>query len=85
MNEINKRFRLPKEEQKFREAIIRIESCNVVSRKIYEDLEGPEIEEMYACPCGNITLKQKSVITNIENPENGSVEIVHLESNGCVL
>lgn len=85
MNKINKIFHLPKEEQKFKEAIRPIEACEIISRTASEDIEGPEIEEVYACPCGNIILKQKSIIANIDNPENGSVEIVHLESDGCVL
>jgi len=85
MNEINKRFHLPKEERKFKEAIKPIERCNIISSRASEDTEGPKIEETYSCPCGDIILRQKSVITNVDNPENGSIEIIHLESNGCVL
>jgi hypothetical protein len=85
MNKINKRFHLPKEERKFKETIRSIERCNIINSRASEDTEGPNIEEVYECPCGNIILRQKSIITNIDNPENGSVEIVHLESDGCVL
>ena len=85
MYEINKRFILPKEEQEFKDTMKRVESCNVVNRKTSEGLEGPEIEEIHECPCGDITLKQKSIITNVDSPENGNIEIVHMESNGCVL
>lgn len=85
MYEINKRFNLPKEEQKFKDTIKRIESCDITSRKMSEHLEGPEIEETYMCPCGDIILRQKSVITNVDNPENGHIETVHMKSDGCVL
>jgi hypothetical protein len=85
MNEINKRFHLPKEERKFKDTIKTIKGCNIKSSKISEHVEGPEIEEIYTCSCGDITLRQKSIIANIDNPEKDSVEVVHLESNGCVL
>jgi hypothetical protein len=85
MNQVDKRFRLPKEEHKFEDTIKPIKGCNIISSRASEDVEGPEIEEVYVCPCGDITLRQKSIITNIDNPEKSSIEIVHLESNGCVL
>lgn len=85
MTEINKRFHLPKEEHKFKEAIKPIEGCKIISNRTFEDVDGPKIEEVYECPCGNIKLIQKSIITNIDNPEKGSVEVIHMESSGCVL
>lgn len=85
MTEINSRFHLPKEEQGFKDAMKRVEGCDLIASRTSEDMEGPKIEETYTCPCGNIELIHKSIIINIDNPENGSVEIVHLRSNGCVL
>lgn len=85
MNETNKRFHLPKEEHKFKEAIRRIKGCDIISSRASEDVEGPEIEEVYRCSCGDITLRQKSIIANIDNPEKDSIEIVHMKSNGCEL
>lgn len=85
MNKINKIFHLPKEEHKFEEATRPIKGCEIVNSTASEDKEGPKIEEIYTCPCGDIILRQKSIITDIDNPENGSIEIVHLESDGCVL
>jgi hypothetical protein len=85
MNEINKIFHLPKEEHKFRDAISFIEKCDIISSSVSEDVEGPKIEEVYRCSCGDITLIQKSIITNVGNSENSSVEIIHIKSNGCVL
>lgn len=85
MNTINKTFHLPKEDREFKKTIKSIERCNIVSSRASEDIEGPKIEEAYECPCGDITLRQKSIIADIDNPENGSIEIVHLESDGCVL
>jgi hypothetical protein len=85
MNKTSNIFHLPKEEHKFKEAIRPIEECKLISSRSSEDIEGPKIEEVYECSCGNIKLTQKSIITNADNPENGSIEIVHLESDGCVL
>lgn len=81
----NKRFSLPKEEQKFKNAMKPIEGCNIISSKISEGNEGPEVKEVYRCPCGDITLVQKSIITNIDNPERGSIERIYMKSERCAL
>jgi hypothetical protein len=85
MNKINKIFHLPKEENKFKEATRSIEECDIINSIMFEDKEGPKIEEIYTCSCGDIILRQKSIIADVDNPENGSIEIVQLESDGCVL
>lgn len=85
MSNINKRFFLPNDLKEFKNIMKHIEKCNLLDNKTYEDVQGPEIEEIYECHCGNIMLKQKSFITNIDHPERGSIEIVHMESKGCAL
>ena len=83
--DIKMRFSLPKEEDKFKNAMRRVEGCDIISSDISGDTEGPEIEEIYECPCGDIVLRQKSVISDVDNPEKGSVEIIYMKSIGCVL
>jgi predicted SprT family Zn-dependent metalloprotease len=85
MSNINKTFSLPNDQQSFKKIMRHIEKCDVLHSRTSENVQGPEIEEIYECPCGNIILKQKSIITNIDHPERGSIEIVHMESKGCVL
>lgn len=84
---INKIFYLPKDQNRLKDAMASIEQCNIVNNKIIEGTKGPEIEEVYNCPCGIITLKQKSIITDINHPERGSIEIIDVQSksDGCVL
>ena len=84
---INKIFYLPKDQKKLKDVMTSIARCNVANSKIFEGTKGPEIEEIYNCPCGNITLKQKSIITDINHPERGSIEIIDMQSksDGCVL
>ena len=84
-NEIKMRFSLPKEENKFKDIMKHIEGCNIISSEMSGDTEGPEIEEIYECPCGNIVLKQKSVIADVNNPTKGSVEAIHMKSTECTL
>jgi len=85
MSYINKKFSLPKDQQEFKNVMKHINECDILSSNIYEDLQGPEIEEVYRCQCGNILLKQKSIITNIDSPEKDSIEMVHMESKECAL
>ena len=85
MPTINKKFSLPNEQQEFNNLMKKIENCEILDSKISENSQGPEIEETYRCPCGNIKLKQNSIITNIENPEKGNIEIINMESKGCDL
>ena len=85
MTSFNQRFSLPKEEHKLKEAMKPIEGCDIISSKTSEGKEGPEIEEVYKCPCGDIILRQKSIITNIDNPERGSIEMIHMKSERCAL
>lgn len=81
----NHTFSLPKEEQKFRDEMRHIEGCDITSSRISEGKEGPEIEEIYKCPCGDIVLRQKSIIKNIDNPEKGNIEMIHMRSERCSL
>ncbi len=81
----NHTFSLPKEERKFKEAMKHIEGCDITNSKISEGKEGPEIEEIYKCSCGDILLRQKSVITDINNPEKGSIEMIQMRSERCSL
>lgn len=85
--EIKKIFYLPKDYNKLKDVMTSIQRCNIASSKIFEDTQGPEIEEVYNCPCGNITLKQKSIITDVNHPERGNIEIIDMQSksDGCVL
>ena len=85
MNRIKKTFHLPKDNDRFKDTMIFVERCEILSSKAFEDIKGPEIEEVYKCPCGEIKLKQKSIVEDIENPEKGGIEIIHMESKGCVL
>lgn len=85
MSNIKKRFSLPNDQKEFKNIMRHIENCNLLSSEISENAQGPEIKEIYECPCGNIMLKQKSIITNIDHPERGSIEIIHMESKGCAL
>ncbi len=85
MSNIKKIFSLPKENNNFKDVMTKIEHCHIESSKIFEGTKGPEIEEIYNCPCGDITLRQKSIITNIDHPERGSIEIIDMRSDRCVL
>ena len=85
MNNIKRIFSIPKDFDKFKSTMKSIEGCEIIDSRAFENIEGPEIEEIYKCPCGNIDLKQKSIIGDIDNPEKGSIEIIHMESKGCVL
>ena len=85
MTNSNYTFSLPKEERKFKEAMRPIEGCDITGSKISEGKEGPEIEEIYRCPCGDILLRQKSIIENIDNPEKGSIEMINMRSERCSL
>lgn len=78
-------FSLPKEEHKFKEAMRRIEGCDITNSKISEGKEGPEVEEVYRCPCGDVVLRQKSIITDINNPRRGSIEMIQIRSEECSL
>jgi hypothetical protein len=84
---INKIFHLPNDQYALENMIKHLKKCNILSSKTSENLQGPEIEETYECPCGNITLKQNSIITNIDHPEIDNIEIIHMQSQskGCVL
>ncbi len=79
------RFSLPKEEDKFKKAMRPLERCDIISSETSGDTEGPEIEEIYECPCGNIILTQKSIMSDVDNIEKGSVEIIHMKSKECTL
>lgn len=81
----NQIFSLPKEEHKFKKAMKPIEGCDIISSNISEGKEGPEIKEVYKCPCGDIVLRQKSIVTNVDNPERGGVEMIHMTSERCTL
>lgn len=85
MTNSNHTFSLPKEEHKFKDAMKPIKGCDITSSRISEGKEGPEIEEVYKCPCGDIILRQKSVITNVDNPERGSIEMIQMRSERCSL
>jgi hypothetical protein len=85
MTELNKKFSLPKDEYILEDTMKRLEECNIINSKIHEEKDGPRIEEVYNCPCGDIVLNQKSIIGDIENPERGSIEIVHMKSDECSL
>lgn len=85
MSNIKRRFSLPNEQQAFKNIMKRIEGCDMSSSKTSENSRGPEVEEIYKCPCGNIKLIQESIITDVDHPERGNTEIVHMESKGCVL
>ena len=85
MNSTEKRFSLPKDENKFKQAMKPIEGCEVISSNSSDGAEGPEVKEVYKCPCGSITLNQKSIIKDIDNPENGNIEVIDMRSDGCAL
>lgn len=86
MFEFNKKFSLPKDEHTLKDTMTQyLEECNIVKSRTHEERDGPRIEEVYKCPCGDVLLNQKSIIENTENPENGSVEIIHMKSKGCSL
>ncbi len=85
MIELNKKFSLPKDERALEDTMKRLKECDIINSTIHEEKDGPKIEEVYKCPCGNISLSQKSIIENTDNPEMGSVEIVHMKSNRCSL
>ena len=85
MNSTRKRFFLPQDDSKFRQTMKPVEGCEIISSKTSEDIEGPEVEEVYRCPCGDIMLNQKSIITNVDNPEDGNIEVIHMKSDGCAL
>ena len=85
MSNIKNIFSLPKEYGRFKDVMASIQHCSIVSSKTIEGDKGPEIQEVYKCPCGDITLKQKSIITNIDHPEKGSIEIIDMRSDGCAL
>ncbi len=85
MYNLKKTFSLPKDLHEFNHFMKTIEGCNIVNSKIFEDVEGPIIKEVYECPCGNVTLKQKSIVSDVDNPEKGNTEIVHIESEECTL
>lgn len=85
MSNIKNIFSLPKESDRFKDVMALTKKCDIVSRETIEGDKGPEIEEIFKCPCGEIILNQKSIITNIEHPENGSIEIIDMRSDGCAL
>lgn len=85
VNNLKKTFSLPRDIHKFNQIMRPIEGCAIVDSKMSEDIEGPKIIEVYKCPCGKIVLKQKSIVSYVDNPEKGSIEIVHMESKECTL
>ena len=85
MSNIKNIFSLPKENDKFKDVMASIQHCSITIRKTIEGDKGPEIDEVYKCPCGDVKLKHKSIITNIYHPEKGSIEIIDMRSDGCAL
>ncbi len=84
MAELNKKFSLPRDEHFLKDTMRIFEKCEIIDSRISEEKDGPKIEEVYKCPCGNITLDQKSIIKDTDHPETG-VEIIHMKSRECSL
>lgn len=87
MIDTKKSYYLPKDTNELKNTMSYIDQCSISDSKITEEINGPIVEENYKCPCGDITIKQKSIITHTDHPERGSIEIIHMQSksDGCVL